>query len=82
MPPLKSGARGGAEMEKLSSSLAVLVEIFKEVGEFSKEGYCCFLIILLTNKLTYKYSCKWIKILFLLAITLLGLKEISQGIVV
>ena len=46
----------GPDTEKLSSSLAVLAEIFKKMAETSIECYRCFVIILGEYKLEYKYS--------------------------
>ena len=40
-----------SDTEKLSSSLAVLAEIFEEVAEISREGYRCYMIILVEYKL-------------------------------
>ena len=50
------GGRGGADTEKLSSSLAVLAEIFEKMAETSIECYQCFVIIFGEYKLEYKYS--------------------------
>ena len=54
-------------MEKLSSSLAVLAEIFEEVVEISKEVYRCFVIILMKYNFKYGIFYKLIKTLLLLA---------------
>ena len=69
------------DMEKLSSSLAVLAEIFEEVAEISREGYRCFVKILEEYKLECKYSYKMIKILLLLAIIMV-LKWVLEVILV
>ena len=56
------------DMEKLSSSLAVLAEIFEEVVEISRQVYRCFVKILEEYKFECKYSYKMINLLLLLAI--------------
>ena len=66
-------------MKKLSSSLAMLAEIFEEVAEISKEGHRCFVIMLMEYKFKYTYSYKLIKTLVFLPFLMVLKEELEKS---
>ena len=67
------GKRNNLDMEKVSSSLAVLAKIFEKLADSSRDDYHCFVIILVE----YKNSYNLFKTLLLLAFNMVLLDVID-----